>query len=66
MHIFEARRLLGNNLKPMVKVTCGSAVQSTGVRRGTENPYWDEVRMLECYIKCHEGDSALPAAILLQ
>lgn len=43
MHIFEARRLMGNNLKPMVKVTCGSVVQSTGVRRGTEKPYWNEV-----------------------
>ena len=34
---------MGNNLKPMVKVTCGSTVRSTDIRKGTDNPFWDEV-----------------------
>ena len=43
VHVIEARRLFGNNLKPVVKVTCGQSIKQTSVRKGTNRPYWDEV-----------------------
>jgi hypothetical protein len=42
VHVIEARRLFGNNLKPVVKVTCGQSIKQTSVRKGTNRPYWNE------------------------
>ena len=42
-HIIEARKLLGENLKPTVKVVIGEEAKSTRVAMGTQNPIWNEV-----------------------
>ena len=43
MHVIEARRLFGSNLKPIVKVACGHKIRQTDVRKGSSRPSWDEV-----------------------
>ena len=42
--MIEARKLPGVNLKPVVKVQCGTVVKGTSVQKGTNNPIFDEVQ----------------------
>ena len=42
--MIEARKLPGGNLKPVVKVQCGTVVKGTSVQKGTNNPIFDEVQ----------------------
>ena len=46
VHVLEARRLAGSGLDPVVKIACGKEMQQTSTQRGTNNPYFDEVSML--------------------
>ena len=43
MHVLEARKLLGGQLNPIVKVVCGTTIKETSSRKGTNNPLFDEV-----------------------
>ena len=45
VHVLEARRLVGSGLNPVVKIACGKEMQQTSTRKGTNNPYFDEVRL---------------------
>ena len=40
--MIEGRQLLGNNIKPVVKVNVGGETHRTRIRRGN-NPFFDEV-----------------------
>ncbi|XP_008060167.1 fer-1-like protein 5 [Carlito syrichta] len=40
--VFEARQLLGNNIKPVVKVSIGGHQQQTRIKMGN-NPFFNEV-----------------------
>lgn len=42
MRIFEARQLLGNNLRPLVKVVIGNKEFYTHIKMGS-NPFFNEV-----------------------
>lgn len=44
VHILEARKLIGGGLNPVVKVVCGKEIKETSTQKGTNNPFWDEVR----------------------
>ena len=43
MHVLEARKLAGAGINPVVKVACGQQIKGTGSRKGTNNPFFDEV-----------------------
>ena len=43
VHILEARKLAGAGINPLVKVTCGKEKKWTRARKGTNNPFFDEV-----------------------
>jgi len=43
VHIIEARKLIGGNIKPVVKVICGKDVDETSIQKGTNQPFWDEM-----------------------
>ena len=47
MHILEARNLIGGEVNPVVKVLCGEEIKHTNIQKGTNNPFWDEVRTLK-------------------
>ena len=42
-HIIEAKKLVGGNLQPLVKVICGKDVETTSTQKGSNNPFWDEM-----------------------
>ena len=42
-HIIEAKKLVGGNLQPVVKVYCGKDVEQTSTQKGSNNPFWDEM-----------------------
>lgn len=42
MKVFEARQLMGNNIKPMVKVVIGGYQHNTRIKMGN-NPFFNEV-----------------------
>jgi dysferlin len=42
IHVIEARKLEGNNINPLIKVSCGDESQKTSTRRGTNSPVFDE------------------------
>ena len=42
-HIIEAKKLVGGNLQPVVKVYCGKEVEQTSTQKGSNNPFWDEM-----------------------
>ena len=48
VHVLEARKLLGGQLNPIVKVVCGNAIKETSSRKGTNNPLFDEVHTHLC------------------
>ena len=52
MHVLEARKLLGGQLNPIVKVVCGATIKETSSRKGTNNPLFDEVLYIQ-YIHTH-------------
>ena len=41
--MLEARKLAGAGINPAVKVVCGKEIKGTGSRKGTANPFFDEV-----------------------
>ena len=43
IHIFEGRRLEGNNINPFVSVACDDQYYTTAYRKATNNPVYDEV-----------------------
>ena len=43
VHVIEARKLQGGGLNPVVKVACGQQIKGTSSRKGTNNPFFDEV-----------------------
>ena len=43
VHVLEARKLVGSNPNPTVKVACGGHIQQTSTQKGTNNPVFDEV-----------------------
>ena len=43
--MLEGRKLEGNNVSPVVKVSCGNEFHKTSSRKGTNNPVFDEVCM---------------------
>ena len=45
VHVLEARKLVGSNPNPTVKVACGRHIQQTSTQKGTNNPVFDEVSM---------------------
>lgn len=45
MKVFEARQLMGNNLKPVVKVVIGGQQYQTRIKMGN-NPFFNEVGCL--------------------
>ena len=47
VHILEARKLIGGELNPVVKVVCGKEIKETSAQKGTNNPLWDEVHAWE-------------------
>ena len=47
MHILEARKLIGGELNPVVKVVCGKEIKETSAQKGTNNPFWGEVHAWE-------------------
>ena len=47
VHVLEARKLLGGQLNPVVKVVCGSAIKETSSRKGTNNPLFNEVLLFK-------------------
>ena len=49
VHILEARKLIGGGLNPVVKVVCGKEIKETSTQKGTNNPFWDEVRGNKMY-----------------
>ena len=44
VHVIEARKLQGGGLNPVVKVACGQQIKGTSSRKGTNSPFFDEVR----------------------
>ena len=42
-HIIEAKKLVGGNLQPSVKVHCGKDVEQTSTQKGSNNPFWNEM-----------------------
>lgn len=46
VHVLEARKLVGSNPNPTVKVACGGHIQQTSTQKGTNNPVFDEVSVL--------------------
>lgn len=50
VHVLEARKLVGTNLNTTVKVICGMDVQQTSTQKGTDNPVFDEVRIVSTNI----------------
>ena len=47
IHVLEARKLVGAGINPVVKVACGKEIKGTGSRKGTNNPFFNEVKNLE-------------------
>jgi len=45
VRVIEARDLAGVSLDPSVTVTLGEAEKKTTVKKQTNNPEWDEVRV---------------------
>ena len=43
VHVLEARKLVGSNPNPTVKVACGRHIQQTSTQKGTNSPVFDEV-----------------------
>ena len=43
VHVIEGRKLVGGNIKPVVKVICGKDVEETSVQKSTNQPFWDEM-----------------------
>lgn len=75
MKVFEARQLMGNNLKPVVKVVIGGQQFYTRIKMGN-NPFFDEVgctcpsgpngalrpsEPVELGVSCRQPASVLPA-----
>ena len=54
MRVIECRKLEGNNISPMVKVSCGSQFKKTSSRKGTNRPVFDDVSLFlgshNCYV----------------
>ena len=50
--MIEARKLVGAELNPVVKVSCGNQVKWTKPCKGTKNPIFDEVYLKEdiCHV----------------
>jgi hypothetical protein len=46
VHVIEARKLPGGGLNPVVKVACGQQIKGTSSRKGTNNPFFDEVSFI--------------------
>ena len=42
--MIEARKLIGGQLNAIVKVVCGGDINETATKKGSNNPYWDQVR----------------------
>ena len=51
MHVLEARKLLGGQLNPIVKVVCGATIKETSSRKGTNNPLFDEVHYIHKHLQ---------------
>lgn len=50
--MLEARKLAGAGINPAVKVVCGKEIKGTGSRKGTANPFFDEVVILVVKQEC--------------
>ena len=44
VHVIEARKLIGGQLNATVKVVCGGDIKESATKKGSNNPYWDQVR----------------------
>lgn len=51
VHVLEARKLVGSNPNPTVKVACGGHIQQTSTQKGTNNPVFDEVSVLKLWLR---------------
>lgn len=47
VHVIEARKLIGGQLNATVKIVCGGDIKESATKKGSNNPFWDQVRERE-------------------
>ena len=44
VHVIEARKLIGGQLNAIVKIVCGGDIKDSAPKKGSNSPFWDQVR----------------------